>query len=64
MFLWVTPYTKSSLVSIGHSDLSICPQGHLCTLLLNVHCVSQGTEEVENNHVVWMINLFQMNVLP
>lgn len=47
MFLWVTPYTKSSHISIGHSDLSICPQGHVCTLLLNVHCVSQGTEEVE-----------------
>lgn len=45
MFLWVTPYTKSSHVSIGHSDLS--PQGHTCTLLLNVYCVSQGTEEVE-----------------
>lgn len=38
---------KSFHVSTGHSDLSIRPQGHTCALLLNVHCVSQGTEEVE-----------------
>lgn len=47
MFLWVTPYTKSFHVSIGHSDLSLCPQGHTCALSLNVHCVSRGPEEVE-----------------
>lgn len=47
MFLWVTPYTKSFFVSIGHSEVSVCPPGHMCALLLNVHCVSQGTEELE-----------------
>lgn len=47
MFLWVTPYTKSFHVSIGHCDLSLCPQGHTRALSLNVHCVSRGPEEVE-----------------
>lgn len=49
MFLWVTPYTKSSHVSIGHSDLS--PQGHTCTLLLNVHAYPKALKRWKNNHV-------------
>lgn len=40
-------YKKMSTIPVAAQDLSVCPESHMCALLLNVHCVPPGTEEVD-----------------